>query len=81
MGGNPGKGRNVSAVLREFKEHFARLSALDRSILDTSRVLLFVKAVDVQDREQVGLLLKTDDRLTTNWAVVKRVYAHFDKRR
>ena len=45
----PVKGRNVSALLREFEERFTRLSALDRTIVDTSRVLLFVKVVDVRD--------------------------------
>ena len=40
---SPSKGRNASVLLREFEEHFARLSALDRTILDTNRVLLFVK--------------------------------------
>ena len=49
-------------------------------MLDTSRVLLFVKAVDARDRGQVGLLLETDDRLTADWAVVKRVCNRFDKR-
>ena len=76
-----GKGRNASALLREFEERFTRLSAHDRTILDTSRVLMFVKAVDVRDREQVGLLLEIDDGLTTDWAVVKRVCSRFDKRR
>ena len=62
----PEKGRNASVLLREFEECFARLSALDQTVLDTSRVLLFIKYVDVQDREQVGLLLETDDRLTAD---------------
>ena len=57
----PKKGRNASVLLREFEERFARLSALDRTVLDTSRVLLFVKSVDERDREQVGLLLETED--------------------
>ena len=35
--------------------------------------------MDVRDREQVGLLLETDDGLTADWAVVKRVYGCFDK--
>ena len=47
----PGKGRNASALLEEFEERFARLSALDRTILDTSCILLFVKVVDVRDQE------------------------------
>ena len=62
----PEKGRNASVLLREFEERFARLSALDRTVLDMSRVLLFVKVVDVRDREQVDLLLQTDDGLTTD---------------
>ena len=49
-------------------------------MLDTSKVLLFIKSVDSRDREKVGLLLETDDGLMTGWAVVKRVYSRFDKR-
>ena len=68
-------------LLREFEERFAHLSELDRTVLDTSRVLLFIKSVDVRDRKQVGLLLETEDGLTADWAVVKRVCGRFDKRR
>ena len=57
---------NVSPLLREFEERFAWFSALDMTILDTGCVLLFVKAVDVRDREQVGLLLETDNGLMTD---------------
>ena len=78
---SPGKGRNASALLREFEENFARLSTLDRMILDTSRVLLFVKSVDERDRAQAGALLETEDGLTTDWAAVKRACGRFDKRR
>jgi hypothetical protein len=77
----PGKGRSASALLREFEERFARLSALDRAVVDMSRVLLFVKSVDVRDQEKVGLLLETNDGLTTDWVVVKRVCGRFEKRR
>ena len=45
----PEKGRNASVIFREFEERFARLSVLDRTILETSRVLLFVKSVDARD--------------------------------
>ena len=75
----PEKGRNASMLLREFEERFARLSALDMTVLDTSRVLLFVKTMDVRYREQVGLLLEMGDRLTGNWVVVKRDCDRFDK--
>ena len=63
---SPGKGRNASVLLWEFEERYVRLSALDRTILDTSRVLLFVKSVDERDREQVGSLLETEDGLTVD---------------
>ena len=48
-------------------------------MLDTSRVLLFVKAVDVWDREQVGLLLERNEGFTAEWDVVKRVRNRFEK--
>jgi hypothetical protein len=57
------------------------LSALDRTVLDTSCVLLFVKSVDARDWEKIGLLLETDDELTADWAVLKRVCGRFGKRR
>ena len=34
-----------------------------------------------KDRVQMGYLLQTDDGLTTDWSVVKRVCGRFDKRR
>ena len=45
----PWKGRNTTALLREFEKHFARLSSLERTMLDMSKVLLFIKAVDTRD--------------------------------
>ena len=77
----PGKGQNTSALLQVFQRRFARLSALDQTMLDTSKVLLFVKLVDLLDRDNVGLLLETDEGLTANWATVKGVYSRIDKRR
>ena len=45
-------------------------------MLDTSKVLLFIKSVSkALDREKVGLLLETDEGLTTDWAVVKEFVA------
>ena len=69
------------ALLHEVERRFARLLALDRTVLDTSRVLLFVKSVDALDREKVGLLLETVQGLTTDWAMVRRVCNRFNKRR
>ena len=42
---SPGKGRNTSALLQEFEKRFTRLSTLDRTVLDTSQVLMFVRSV------------------------------------
>ena len=77
---SPWKGRNTTTLLQEFETRFARLSALDQIVLDTSKVLLFTKSVDEEDREKVGLLFETDEGLTTDWAVIKRVCSRFDKR-
>ena len=49
-----GKGRNTSVLLQEFKKRFVSLSTLDRRMLDTSKVLLFIKCVDLLDQEKVG---------------------------
>ena len=50
-------------------------------MLDTSKVLLFVQSFDLLDRDNVGLLLETNDGLTVNRAVVKGVCGRIDKRR
>ena len=52
---------------------------LNWTVLDTSKVLLFVKSVNLLDHKKVGLLLETDEGLTTDKAVVKRVCGRFDK--
>ena len=77
----PGKERDTSTLLQEFERRFARLSTLDPTMLDTSWVLLFVRSVNALDGGSVGPLLETDDGLTTDWAVLKRVCSRFDKRR
>ena len=76
-----GKERNTSALLQEFERRFPRLSTLDRTVLDTSWVLLLIKSVNALDWGSVGPLLETDDGLTADWATVKRVCDRFDKRR
>ena len=63
---NPGKGRNTPALLQEFEMRFARLSTLDQTVLDTTKVLLFIKSVHVADRERVVFQLETDEGLTTD---------------
>ena len=60
---SPGKGRNASALLQEFELRFARLSTLDLTVLDMSKVFLFVKSFDLLDHDNVGLLLETNEGL------------------
>ena len=78
---NPDKGQNASALLQEFESRFARLSRLDRTMLETSKVLFFVTSLHSLVQESVGLLLETNRGLTTDWATVKEVCSRIDKRR
>ena len=76
---SPDTGRNASALLQEFELRFTRLSTLDRTVLDTSKVLLFVKSAELLDCNNVGLLLETDEGFTVDWAAVKGVCSRIDK--
>ena len=60
------KERNTSTLLQEIERRFARLSVLDRTVPDTSRVLLFMRSVNALDRGSIGSLLETDDGLTAD---------------
>ena len=71
----------ATATFHEFEQRFYCLPALDQTVLDSSKVLLFIKAVNVKDRRDLGLLLEDDDGLISDWAAVKRACGHFDKRR
>ena len=44
---------SASATLHEFEQRFDRLPALDQTVLDSSKVLLFIKSVDVDDRRDL----------------------------
>ena len=72
---------SASATLHEFEQRFDRLPALDKTILDSNKVLLFIKSVDEKDRRDLGLLLENDEGLISDWAAVKRACGRFDKRR
>ena len=39
-------GTNTLALLQEFEKRFERLLMLDQTMLDTSKVLLFIKSVN-----------------------------------
>ena len=68
-------------LLQEFEKRFACLSTLDWTMLDTSKVLLFMKTIDPLDQEKVGVLLETDEGLMADWAMVTGVVSRFDKPR
>ena len=68
-----------SATLHEFEQRFDRQLALDGTILDSSKVLLFIEAVDVKDRRDFGLLLENDEGLISDWATMKQACGRFDK--
>ena len=63
----------------ELPEKGTNTKTLEQTVLDTSKVLLFIKSADLRDREKVGLLLETNVGLTTIWAMVKRVCNCFNK--
>ena len=68
---SPNKAQNTSVLLLEFEKRFSRLSTLDWTMLDMSKVLLLVKSVNLLDREKVGLLLEMDEGLMADWIEVK----------
>ena len=72
---NSSKGWNASTLLQEFDSRFARLSTLDQTMLDTSKVLLFVKSFDLLDCDNVALLLETKLGLTISYIAVKGVWS------
>ena len=41
---------SANATLYEFEQRFDRISTLDQTILDSSNVILFLKAVDMKDQ-------------------------------
>ena len=44
LGRETDKGRNTSALLQEFEKQFTGLLTLDRTVLDTSKVLRLVRS-------------------------------------
>ena len=75
------KGQNASTLLQEFESWFARLSTLGWTVLETSKVLLFVTSFGLCVRESVGLLLEKNNGLTTDWATIKEACNMIDKHR
>jgi hypothetical protein len=72
----PDKGLKVVDVLSTLKTRFGRLSARDQAILGPDKVIMFLRAVDIQDRKDLGVLLEdttTESGLTEIWGNMRNI--------
>jgi hypothetical protein len=79
----PDKGMKVLDVFSAFESRFGRLSARDQAILASDKVIMFLQAVDVWDRKDLGVLLEdttTESGLTDTWDNVRDIFARYTKR-
>jgi hypothetical protein len=79
----PDKGLKVVDVLSAFETRFGRLSARDQALLGPDKVIMFLQAVDIQDRKDLGVLLKdttTESGLTETWENVREIVVRYTKR-
>ena len=60
---SPRKGRITYTIFQEFDRHFECASTSDKTII---LVWLFIKGIDAEDREEVGLVLENEDGLVHN---------------
>ena len=70
---------SANATFQELEERFGRLSTVNQTIIDSTKVLLFIKVADMKDQMELGLLLENVDGPITNWIAVKRDCGRFDK--
>ena len=79
----PDKGLKVVDVFSAFESRFGRLSARDQAILGPDKVIMFLRAVDIRDRKDLGVLLEdttTESGLTETWGSVREIVARYTKR-
>ena len=79
----PNKGMKVLDVFSAFESRFGSLSARDQAILVPDKVIMFLRAVDVRDRKDLGVLLEdttTESGLTDTWDNVREIVARYTKR-
>ena len=55
---SPSKQLSVTQTMAVFEEKFGQLSVRDRALLISDKVMLFLQAVDVRDRKELGILLE-----------------------
>ena len=79
----PDKGMKVLDVFSAFENLFGRLSARDQAILTPDKVIMFLRAVDVRDRKDLGVLLEdttTESGLIDTWENVSDIITRYTKR-
>ena len=77
------KGLKVIDVFSAFESRFRRLSTKDQTILVPDKVIMFLRAVDIGDRKDLGVLLEdktTESGLTETWENVWDIVAQYTKR-
>ena len=77
------KSLSIMSVLAEFEERYNKLSTRDRTLLQPDKVMLFLQAVDIQDRKDLGLLLEDVEEtnaLVNDWEQVKTACKRLSKR-
>ena len=77
------KGLKVLDVFSAFESRFGRLPARDIAILTPDKVSMFLQAMDVRDRKDLGVLLEdttTESGLTNTWENVRDIVARYTKR-
>ena len=77
------KGLKVLDVFSAFESRFGRLSARDQAILALDKVIMFLRAVDVRDQKDLGVLLEdttTESDLTDTWENVGDIIVRYTKR-
>ena len=79
----PDKGLKVLDVFSAFESRFGRFSARDQAILAPDKVIMFLRAMNVRDQKDLGVLLEdttTKSGLTDTWENVQDIVARYTKR-
>ena len=74
----PDKGVKVLSVFSALESRIGRLSMRDQAILSLDKVIMFLRAVDVRDWKDLGVLLEdttTESDLTNTWENVRDIVA------
>ena len=77
------KGQKVLDVFSALESLFGRLFLRDQAILAPNKVIMFLQAMDVWDRKDLGVLLEdttTKSGLTNTWENVWDIVARYTKR-